>query len=206
MTFLIFAISSVLFIFLCVLPSCFLSFSFLSQLRPMRHNTIGGPNSTSGVPGHLAFSALGGWERHHSLQSTPISTPTASLGLGEHYSSNSSLSALPNFTFNLQSSADCRAIPSCEGPQQKSPLGRRATLPALRRRADSDVEDGWSTDDLRSDEDDDEELFVPPSQVGHLYLALGDYSAVDVGEASLCEGQTVQVHNTFSFLIIYLER
>ncbi|XP_022698752.1 guanine nucleotide exchange factor DBS-like [Varroa jacobsoni] len=161
--------------------------------RPMRHNTIGGPNSTSGVPGHLAFSALGGWERHHSLQSTPISTPTASLGLGEHYSSNSSLSALPNFTFNLQSSADCRAIPGCEGPQQKSPLGRRATLPALRRRADSDVEDGWSTDDLRSDEDDDEELFVPPSQVGHLYLALGDYSAVDVGEASLCEGQTVQV-------------
>lgn len=162
----------------------------------MRHNTIGGPNTTSGTFAHLAFPGPLGWERQHSLQSTPISTPTASLGLGEHYSSNSSLSTLPNFTLNLQPSSACdsRAIAGCEGPQQKSPLGRRATLPALRRRADSDVEDGWSTDDLRSDEDDDEELFVPPSQVGNLYLALGDYSAVDVGEASLCEGQTVQVH------------
>ncbi|OQR75088.1 guanine nucleotide exchange factor DBS-like, partial [Tropilaelaps mercedesae] len=161
--------------------------------RPMRHNTIGGPNSTSGAPNQLTFPGTGSWERQHSLQSTPISTPTASLGLGEHYSSNSPLYTLPNFTLNLQTSVDSRAVAGCEGPQQKSPLGRRATLPALRRRADSDVEDGWSTDDLRSDEDDDEELFVPPSQIGHLYLALGDYSAVDVGEASLCEGQTVQV-------------
>lgn len=155
---------------------CSLSFS------PMRHNTIGGPNSTT----HLAFPT---WERQHSLQSTPISTPTTSLGLGhgEHYSSNSSLSALPNFTLNLQPQT------TGFGLQQKSPLGRRATLPALRRRADSDVEDGWSTDDLRSDEDDEEDLFIPPSQIGHLYMALGDYAAVDVGEASLCEGQTVQV-------------
>ncbi|KAG0430070.1 hypothetical protein HPB47_023040 [Ixodes persulcatus] len=74
-------------------------------------------------------------------------------------------------------------------------LGRRATFPALRSYGgESDQEDGWSTDDLSQtdEEDDDTDIFVT-SEVGGSYVALGDYEAVDVGEASLMEGQPVQV-------------
>uniref|UniRef100_A0A1E1WXR2 Putative myosin class i heavy chain n=1 Tax=Amblyomma aureolatum TaxID=187763 RepID=A0A1E1WXR2_9ACAR len=78
-------------------------------------------------------------------------------------------------------------------------LGRRATFPALRSYGAngelSDHEDGWSTDDLSQSEDDEEDegdIFVT-SEVGGSYVALGDYEAVDVGEASLVEGQPVQV-------------
>ncbi|XP_050044251.1 guanine nucleotide exchange factor DBS-like isoform X1 [Dermacentor andersoni] len=77
-------------------------------------------------------------------------------------------------------------------------LGRRATFPALRSYGAngelSDHEDGWSTDDLSQSEDDDDDgdIFVN-TEVGGSYVALGDYEAVDVGEASLVEGQPVQV-------------
>lgn len=74
-------------------------------------------------------------------------------------------------------------------------LGRRATFPALRSYGgESDQEDGWSTDDLSQseDENDDADIFVT-SEVGGSYVALGDYEAVDIGEASLLEGQPVQV-------------
>ncbi|XP_077514726.1 guanine nucleotide exchange factor DBS-like isoform X2 [Amblyomma americanum] len=78
-------------------------------------------------------------------------------------------------------------------------LGRRATFPALRSYGAngelSDHEDGWSTDDLSQSEDEEEDegdIFVT-SEVGGSYVALGDYEAVDVGEASLVEGQPVQV-------------
>lgn len=70
--------------------------------------------------------------------------------------------------------------------ERRKPLGRRATLPALRSYSDdSDHEDGWSTDD-------EADIFLA-SEVGDCYVALGDYEAVDVGELSLHEGQPVQV-------------
>ncbi|XP_064456974.1 guanine nucleotide exchange factor DBS-like [Ornithodoros turicata] len=63
------------------------------------------------------------------------------------------------------------------------PLGRRATLPALRSYVEH--EDGWSTDD-------EADIFLT-SEVGRYYVALGDYEAVDVGEVTLHEGQRVHV-------------
>ncbi|XP_071036911.1 guanine nucleotide exchange factor DBS isoform X2 [Parasteatoda tepidariorum] len=80
--------------------------------------------------------------------------------------------------------------------RQPGELGRRATVASLpSRKEDCVSDDGWSSaDDFSSaDEDDDGDVFVITTEVGGHYVALGDYEAVDVGEASLKEGETVEV-------------
>ncbi|XP_054724587.1 guanine nucleotide exchange factor DBS-like [Uloborus diversus] len=77
--------------------------------------------------------------------------------------------------------------------RQPGELGRRATVASLPYRREernmSYSDDGWSsTDDFSQTEDEDDE-----GDVGGRYVALGDYEAVDVGEASLKEGETVEV-------------
>ncbi|XP_067143192.1 guanine nucleotide exchange factor DBS-like isoform X3 [Centruroides vittatus] len=83
-------------------------------------------------------------------------------------------------------------------------LGRRASLPSLRRYRNENIssatysdshDDGWSTDEMSQteDEDDDSDIFAYTTEVGGRYVALGDYEAVDVGEATLKEGEVIQV-------------
>ncbi|KAG8195514.1 hypothetical protein JTE90_019503 [Oedothorax gibbosus] len=85
--------------------------------------------------------------------------------------------------------------------RQPGELGRRATVASLpcrreERNSASFSDDGWSSADDFSqteDEDDEGDVFVITTEVGGRYIALGDYEAVDVGEASLKEGETIEV-------------
>ncbi|GIY64480.1 guanine nucleotide exchange factor DBS [Caerostris extrusa] len=77
--------------------------------------------------------------------------------------------------------------------RQPGELGRRATVATLPYRREerntSYSDDGWSSADDFSqteDEDDEGDVFVITTE-------WGDYEAVDVGEASLKEGETVEV-------------
>lgn len=75
-----------------------------------------------------------------------------------------------------------RATYSSEGSFQKEDLDNQ--------------DDGWSsTDELSQTEDEDEDgdIFLQTAEVKGRYVVLGDYEAVDVGEATLHEGQIVEV-------------
>ncbi|XP_054708751.1 LOW QUALITY PROTEIN: guanine nucleotide exchange factor DBS-like [Uloborus diversus] len=76
--------------------------------------------------------------------------------------------------------------------------GRRATFTSEDSYQKEDLDnqdDGWSTDELSQTEDEDEDgdIFLQTAEVKGRYVVLGDYAAVDVGEASLHEGQVVEV-------------
>ncbi|XP_076323895.1 guanine nucleotide exchange factor DBS isoform X2 [Tachypleus tridentatus] len=114
-------------------------------------------------------------------------------------------SALHRNTIGSLSWDNCPTVTNNNQPivQHASELERRATLPTIRYHGyktnsvsySENHDDGWSTDDFSQteDEDDDGDMFVCKSEIGSSYQALGDYEAVDVGEASLTEGQVVEV-------------